>query len=474
MRTHGPSRSSAVNPRRGDHPTHSPDQSAQPPRPAWGDASAPSAAGAIAPGGMSALRAAREALTDEVRIFQIAMAVIAVAVADDAFVHPEPGTSAGDHLVSGVIPIAVALAAGLVFPRLRAGMRACVAIGFGALALGAGIADGVRHIVVSTISGDDVTACLSAIAGAVLVVLGGLTLWRTRRRDEARLRRYTRRSLEFVLAAVLAWLVIMPIGTAIIATHVARAPVPAADLGTVYRPVSFTSSDGLKLVGWYVPSRNGAAVIVSPGRSPAVQAHARLLIRHGYGVLVFDRRGEGESQGDRHMYGWNGNKDLLGAVGFLQRQPDVHQGRIGGLGLSVGGEMLLQTAAETTGLKAVVSEGAGRRSLREHLHIPGLGAVQKWITPWVAQTGALMVMSNSSAPPYLGSLVGRIAPRPILLIRALHGLDDESLNRVYYAAAHQPKALWELPVGGHTGGLSAMPRQYEARVVGFLDHALAR
>ncbi len=94
------------------------------------------------------------------------------------------------------------------------------------------------------------------------------------------------------------------------------------------------------------------------------------------------------------MYGWNGDRDLLGAVTFLQRQPDVHPGRIGGLGLSVGREMLLQTAAETTGLGAVVSEGAGTRSLRQHLPIPGLGSVQKWLTPWVVQTGALMVMSN--------------------------------------------------------------------------------
>ena len=148
------------------------------------------------------------------------------------------------------------------------------------------------------------------------------------------------------------------------------------------------------------------------------------------------------------------------------------QGRIGGLGLSVGGEMLLQTAAETLGLKAVVSEGAGRRSLREHVHIPGLGTVQKWITPWVAQDGALMVMSDTSTPPYLGSVVGRIAPRPILLIRALHGLDDESLNRVYYADAHQPKALWEVARGGHTGALQAVPAQYETRVIRFFDQAL--
>ena len=414
----------------------------------------------------------RHLVGDEARLFRLSAGVIVIAVADDAFVHPEPGTSAGDHLLSGLIPIAIALSVAVAYPRLRAGLRGVVALSFGALALVAGLTDGIRHIVINTISGDDVTSCLAALAGAVLVALGVLTLWRTRRLDERRSRRYTRRALEAGIAAVFVVLLLVPTGMAILATHVARAPVPAADLGVAYRQVSFSSSDGLKLVGWYVPSRNGAAVIVSPGRSAAVQAHARMLIRHGYGVLLFDRRGEGQSQGDRNMYGWNGERDQIGAVRFLQRQSDVHQGRIGGLGLSVGGEMLLQTAAENRGLEAVVSEGAGRRSLREHLHIPGLGAVQKWITPWVAQDAALMVMSNSSTPPYLGSLVGRIAPRPILLIRALHGLDDESLTRVYYAEAHQPKALWEVAQGGHTGALEAVPGQYEARVVSFFDHAL--
>jgi predicted acyl esterase len=199
--------------------------------------------------------------------------------------------------------------------------------------------------------------------------------------DRPRRRRYTRRALESVLAAVLTVLVVVPVGMAILATHVARAPVPIANLGGAYRTATFTTSDGLRLSGWYVPSRNGAAVIVSPRRSAQAQAHARMLIRHGYGVLVFDRRGEGQSQGDRNMYGWSGDKDLIAAVTFLRRQPDIRHGEIGGLGLSVGGEMLLQTAAETTGLKAVVSEGAGRRSLREHLHIPRLGTVQKWFTP---------------------------------------------------------------------------------------------
>ena len=53
--------------------------------------------------------------------------------------------------------------------------------------------------------------------------------------------------------------------------------------------------------------------------------------------------------------------------------------RIGGLGLSVSGEMLLQAAAESPKLAAVVSEGAGTRTLSEKLEdfsdaevVPGL------------------------------------------------------------------------------------------------------
>ena len=414
----------------------------------------------------------RELLRDDVRLFRIGAAVIAIAVLDHAFVHPEPGTSAADHLASGLIPTAIAALAAFSYPRLRPGLRACIALVFGSLSLVAGITDGLRHVVINSLSGDDVTAILAAVAGAGLMFVGASTLWRSRRLDERPRRRYARRGLEAVVAATLAVLVVVPTGMAILATHGARAPVPAANLGAGYRSVSFSTDDGLKLAGWYVPSRNGAAVIVSPGRSPSVQEHARVLVAHGYGVLVFDRRGEGASQGDINLYGWSGDKDLLAAVRFLQHQPDVRRGAIGGLGLSVGGEMLLQTAAESPGLKAVVSEGAGRRSLRDHLHIPGLGAVQKWLTPWVAQTGALMVMSNHSVPPDLAHVVSRISPRPLLLIRALHGLDDESLNRVYFANARQPKALWEVPQGGHTGALQAGPQQYESRVVGFLDRAL--
>ena len=265
--------------------------------------------------------------------------------------------------------------------------------------------------------------------------------------------------------------VLFPLAFAIVATHKARAPVAVADLGRPYERVTLHTADGLRLTGWYVPSRNRAAVVVFPGRSGPVP-HARLLARRGYGVLMLDRRGEGESEGELNLFGWNGEGDLRAAVDFLSARHEVDSDRIGGLGLSVGGELLLQAAAHDPRLRAVVSEGAGVRSLAEHLHTPGVGRVQRWGTNWVVQTAAVAVLSGTQPPPDLAGLAARVAPRSVLLIRARDGNPDEALNEVYAGRIGRTATLWTLNRGGHTGALAADPAEYERRVVGFLDRAL--
>ena len=107
--------------------------------------------------------------------------------------------------------------------------------------------------------------------------------------------------------------VLLPVTIGYVVTHTARAVVPAPNLGATPENVSFTTSDGLRLEGWFVPSRNGATVIAFPGRS-GPQKHARMLVRHGYGVLLFDRRGEGASEGDPNVFGWVGDRDLHAAT----------------------------------------------------------------------------------------------------------------------------------------------------------------
>jgi hypothetical protein len=90
------------------------------------------------------------------------------------------------------------------------------------------------------------------------------------------------------------------------------------------------------------------------------------------------------------------------------------------------------------------------------------------------QSTALAVMSGTTPPPSLKSLVPRIAPRHVFFIYAGHGAGGEEYNRDYYRAAHAPKALWEIAEAHHVGGFEARPHQYEHRVIGFFDHALLR
>ena len=366
--------------------------------------------------------------TSEYGVFLVALGVVALHVVDDNYLNPERGMSPWDHLVSGPVPLAVLGLAAWGYPRLRAGARAVIAITTGLLAVAAGVGEALYNTIKVGPKGDDYTGLLTVLAGLVLVGLGAVTLWRTRKLDRPLWWRYLRRALISVAALLVTFGLIFAVGLSYVVTHSGRAVVPSPRLGAPYENVSFRTSDGLELVGWYVPSRNRAAVIAFPGRK-GPQRQARMLARHGYGVLLFDRRGEGESDGEFNAFGWAGDRDLKAALAYLRTRPDIDPARIGGIGLSVGGELMIETAAESDALAAVVSEGAGYRSTREHLE---LSAAAKWLLlpQSLALTAATAVFSNHLPPPNLKDLVGRIAPRPVFLIYATHGQGGEELNPI--------------------------------------------
>ena len=237
--------------------------------------------------------------------------------------------------------------------------------------------------------------------------------------------------------------------------------------------MKFETKDGLELEGWYIPSRNGAAVISFPGRS-GPQRQARMLARHGYGVLLFDRRGEGRSDGEPNIFGWGGDEDIKAAVRYLQTRDDVDPKRIGGIGLSVGGELMLEAAAETHDLRAVVSDGAGARTARESIDTEGTSTTYKLLSGISngLKDATMMIATGQTPPKHLKDLVGKIAPRPLLLIADPESDNGEKLTRLYYKHAKQPKALWEIPGAGHVNGAVSRKAEYEKRIVGFFDQAL--
>src|SRR5436309_14923338 len=129
-------------------------------------------------------------------------AVIAVHLLDDNFLQPQPGTSAADHLVSGLVPLAALIAFATAYPRLRAGLRAAIAIPLGLLGIVAGVGEAGYYSVQVGPSGDDYTGLLALASGFLLIGLGAATFWPSRCRDDRLVRRYLRRLVQASVAVV--------------------------------------------------------------------------------------------------------------------------------------------------------------------------------------------------------------------------------------------------------------------------------
>jgi uncharacterized protein len=397
-----------------------------------------------------------------------ATGIVGLHIADDNYLRPEPGTSPLDHLASGLVPIAVLVGIALMYGRLRAGLRAATAMFLGAIAFAVGV-PGAYYIRDGTAQGDHYTGLLVFVAAAILLVLGPVVLWRARRRGGSRRRRYLLRASSIAVAVVAIplglVLLVFPIAMPYVYVHTGNStPIPELGVGQV--PAAVTTSDGLELEAAYVPSRNGAAVIVYAGATRTEEA--LMLVRHGYGVLLLTPRGQGRSEGD--VVRWAGDRDYLAGAAYLEGRPDVEAGRIGAMGFSIGGEMLLETAAKSTAIDAIVSEGAGERVGE----VEASGPIRLLAEPAMTiMTAATTVFGNTGPPPPIVDRIGRIAPRPILLIYAVPGMGGEDYRQPqYYAAAGEPKAIWEVPGSKHTGGFEADPAEYERRVVEFFDGAL--
>jgi pimeloyl-ACP methyl ester carboxylesterase len=255
-------------------------------------------------------------------------------------------------------------------------------------------------------------------------------------------------------------------------THAPRWAIDESALGIPHREVRIATSDGRRLSAWYVPSTNGAAVLVSHGSGGSrarVMEEIRMLAHHGYGVLAFDLAGNGESEGHSNGLGDNAQPAVDAALGYLTRRPDVDPERIAGFGSSLGGEVLLEATARDQRLRAVVSDGAARPADSHKVNDPAFA--ERALGKLMMQ--AVRGISGTRPAPSLLPSMPRIAPRPALLIAGGGDPLEIPTNRAYRDAGGPTAELFELPDAGHTAGLLRHPREYERRVIGFLDEALA-
>jgi len=244
-----------------------------------------------------------------------------------------------------------------------------------------------------------------------------------------------------------------------------------ADYNMDYEEVSFTTDDGLTLRGWYIPSRNRAAVIlvhpIASNRIGVLEV-AEMLAGNEYGVLLFDLRAHGESDGEVLPFGGNEAEDVRGAAVYLQTCTDIEPDRIGAMGLSLGAQVSILGAAATDAIKAVVADGPCCTAFED---MPQPESFGDWLyVPYdLVFFPMLRWRTGISDPVSVQEAIARISPRPILLVGG--GAEQHMLEH-HYDAASEPKTLWIIPEAGHIHGLSVRPEEYEERIVRFFDQAL--
>ena len=396
--------------------------------------------------------------------------IVALAHAfDDAFLLNTAGVPLTQHALAAGIALVASVLAIVSYGSLRPGLRAATAFVFGTLATLNG-GRHVHHIANVDVTANDVTGLLALVAGVVLLGLAAWIPFHYRGQGAATpARRWAIRAAVVPAALVAAWAVGPPIGIALTDIHSLEKPLGDKP-NAAYQTVHFTTSDDVELEGWYRPSRNGASVlVVSGGGSNRMGPlrHAKMLERQGYGVLVYDPRGSGHSEGTPNSWAWGWEKDVDAALAYLKSRPDIEDGRIGALGLSSGADAAIDAARRRDDIRAVVADGAAAIGYED---------TQEYTDNSVELAGSWMmfktteVVAGRSGPDV--SLADRIADTksPHLIIAA--GNVEKRWGELYDREGGERSELWYLPKASHTAALKQYPAQYEQRVAAFFDRHL--
>lgn len=355
----------------------------------------------------------------------------------------------------------------------RPGARGVLACGVGLVGSTIGVGVGLVHMAKSGLTLTAAFGLSALVVGLVLMLLGARALLRGRR--------WWVGALGGLALLVVTGLTLLTFGQALAATSVPPTHLgesTPADRGLDFGEVSATTADGVTLSAWYIPSANGAAVVLRHGAGSTrtdTLDQAAVLAAAGYGVLMMDARGHGLSGGRAMDFGWYGDADIRSGVDFLTAQPEVDARRIGVVGLSMGGEEAIGAAAADPRIRAVVAEGAGQRT----------PADKQWLSDVYGPAGALQeqldkvtyavtdLLTAAEPPTALRRAAELAAPRPILLIAGGAVADEEHAAEWIRAGSPDTVTVWVVPGADHIAGLRTEPQLWRDRVTAFLDDALA-
>ena len=213
-----------------------------------------------------------------------------------------------------------------------------------------------------------------------------------------------------------------------------------ASVGLAYESIRLRTSDGVTLAAWWVPAVNPRGAVVMAHGNGGNMSHRldkmRLFHDLGYGVMAFDYRGYGASEGKPSEEGTYA--DMAAAVDYAVAVRGTERQRLVLYGESLGGAVAIEESVRRPPAALVVDSS-----------FTSVPAMASHYYPWLPARLLLRFRYDS-----LSRVAGIKCP-----VLVLHSPQDDvvpfAMGRKLYAAAPDPKAFVEL-VGGHnTGGLMA-------------------
>jgi dipeptidyl aminopeptidase/acylaminoacyl peptidase len=239
--------------------------------------------------------------------------------------------------------------------------------------------------------------------------------------------------------------------------------------GIDFQQVELVTEDNVRLSAWYTPPRNGAVILVAHGYGDKRTEHYyALFASHGYGVVAWDFRAHGQSEGEFSSLGYYEVLDAKAALDFARAQPGVDH--IGAWGGSMGAVTMIRATAQYPEIEALVADSPFA-TLEDEMDLRVPFPVMRSLIRFFAE-GQSGVRVDSVRPV---DDIARISPRPVFLIQ---GMSDgmvplDSAERLYNAAG-EPRQLWTENDVPHLNMYAFYKTRYTKRVIKFFDEYLLR
>ena len=247
-----------------------------------------------------------------------------------------------------------------------------------------------------------------------------------------------------------------------------------ASRGLDFERVAFTADDGVGLVGWWMPSDDARGTVIflhgyGASKTQAL-AVAPFLVRAGYQVLAFDFRAHGESGGAYTTVGLEEARDVRAAVAYALSRSDAP---IALFGWSMGAAAALNAAPQLPEVRGIVADSSFAylstviaSNLDRFTGLPEYPFVPL-ITLFMTQMAGHGADENEPARSAAN------AERPILVIQGTRDdIASPQDGATLATAAGDLAELWLVDGAGHVDARRTSPREYEARVLAFLEEAL--